>query len=287
MQHLKNLFCSLSPTPEGFFQHIYLAHIGTISLTSALALLYTSSLQTGCRAITISGISIPSLTAAAAASSSRCKQKKRKLKAVACLDTLQVLSIRSSRLSPLQWKDFLSRLTVPSIRQLEFGGEISMKAVYSFLLRHSTVRSLRFDSCTSKDTALFSHDKLTLPHLQILKGPLTLVSNLLRSLSSPPSLHELIIEYPEDLPIDTFIARVMDCLAMCKECLEVEVRHSHLSEEEIRVASAGGRILSLSTDIPTISSLLLCLKEISDEVLPVRNNIYSSSTILTEAYCLA
>lgn len=282
IQYLKTLFCNLPPTPKMFFQHIYLAHVGAISLVNILALLHNSSLQAGCRAITISGISITSPDAVASTSSSQ----KRKSKAMACLDTLQDLSIRNSPLSSLQWTDFLSRLTIPSIHQLEIDGATSMKAVYNFLLRHSTIRSLHFDNRTSNNVRLLAHKKLTLPHLQSLKGPLMLVNNFLRSLSSPPSLHELVIEYSDDLPINTFIARVIDCLGMCKECLEVEVRHFRLKEEEIGAASTSCKIPSVLTDLSTIGSLLLCVKEISDEMFLVRIIIYSHYPCRSLLHCI-
>jgi len=239
------------------FDSVYLCHVAPIDVDRVLGLLHTVVFRTKCRSVSLRATGprdpFPKLYPSSAAS---------------VLRTVHELSLSYDRLSVPQWTSFLSGLATPSLQSLEIIGGTSMGAVYKFLVRHPGIRQLSFTKCTMKPFSPSSR-QLHMPDLDILKGSLRQVLDVLESLSVLPHLSELLIEPGAyiKMPHDIFTEEIVRCLAMCDKVIRLVVKLPQSMFEN------GTPIVHQSPGITLanchLTELLVEFEDVSDEVIQV------------------
>ena len=243
------------------FNSVYLCHVVPINMERVLGLLHTVVFRTKCRSVSLRATGfhdpLPKLSSSSAAS---------------VLRTVHELSLSYDRLSVSQWTSFLSGLATPSLESLEIVGGTSMGAVHKFLVRHPGVRQLSFTRCTMKPLSPSSR-QLHMPDLDVLKGSLCQVLDVLESLSVLPHLSELLIEPGAyiKMPHDTFMEEIMRCLAMCDEVIRlvVKIPQSMLDNGTLIVDGPPKTALALTLANCHLIELLVEFEDVSDEVMQV------------------
>jgi len=247
MSWLQNFFISLPLQSSPIFRHICLNNPETKKLQHCLDLI-RAVYETGCHSITVTG-----LTFQDARTMGRKKTERR-----IHLTDLQELTLEYCQLSPSQWKNFLSRLCIPSLQELTIVGETSMVAVYSFLRQHPDIRVIRLD-CTAKDVPP-SSCRLKLPSLRSLHGSSSRIQHLLQSLTSPPVLDKLDIESDS-------LDEVGCCLAMSRGSLALEIRH--ISKEASTAYLMRANMCAPTVKVPTlpctVSTVYIQFEDACDE----------------------
>jgi hypothetical protein len=266
MLWLQRFFMSLSQRPSTVFDHIYLAEVKTPKLQQCLDLLGNAAM-TGCRAITMTEVTIQD---------SRTGWKKKKDAIILKGLRLEELNFEYCQLTSSQWTNLLWKLVIPSLRMLKIMGETSMGAVYDFLLHNPGIRYIHFQKCSTTDIPSSSR-RLELPKLQSLQGSSSQILNLLKCLSSPPSLRKLVVEtnrHATSKPYN-FVDQVMHCLSLCKGSLALEISLSKyrsvagLMLDITRVCTARGLFDAALPCI--ISTLCIEFEGINDEWVFVRD----------------
>ena len=260
---LLKFFISLPSQPSIFFRCICFYNIQTQTLQNLLDLLKITVHRTRCRNLDISGMSFQD---------GRWRMKGRQTKCLV-LEDLEELEFQDCNLAGQQWMSLLSKLRIPSLRELTIVGETSMVAVYHFLCRHPDVRIIHFRRCTAKDVMPSSSGDLRLPHLWSLKGlPLQLL-DLLRSLPSQPAIGKLVVEsiLPTTSPQDTLFNQVLRCLTLCKGHLALEISLTkEASIAELMRVDVCIPIDLRGTTLPcTISTLCIEYEDVCDESILV------------------
>ena len=290
MKHLRKCFDSL---PSSFFLHVRLTHIDAGCLEDILDLLRDTAFLTGCLNLTLSRVTYqdapqPEHTSASHASR-RCK--KTSPADIVLLEPLQNLRLMSFNLTELQWSDFFSRLCIPSLRCLAIWGKSSVVAISSFLLRQPDIRELRFVGGSWMDFPPPSL-QLRLPLLGALQGYSYEILFILKAISSPPVLYELVIETdpPAQVPQIPFVDQVFDILAICKGSFPLDIVLTNENMAELMLADA--RALAVSklspSTLPSVSSLRIgfhCMYEVIPVSFFVLLVLSFSLTLVSQACC--
>jgi len=194
------------------------------------------------------------------------------------LSALEHLDIDFRFFSAAQWAAFLERLHIDSVECLHIHGESSISTLKNFLLRHPSISFLEirprptiFERRTPPLQAL--RGKLQLQQLRQLRGSLYHILSLLQSLThAPPSLCQLDI-FAEDLPYNTFMHKVKQCLALCKGpvCLSLDYGiYGHaLRTFNPDPTSSAIRKLRSKMQLAPVLKLEITFNDLSDELVMV------------------
>lgn len=135
------------------------------------------------------------------------------------------LSLLYTGMSPLRWSEVLQHLLIPTLEILQIDCHVPGSALHDFLKRHPTIRELSIIRTT--DSHPFQiEEKLELPNLIILSGPVSCIHTVLDSLIQPPDLRILGIS-----PDSRSSAGSADSMEEYLRCTAKCARVKHLSIE--------------------------------------------------------
>lgn len=261
MRWLQKFLKSFPSGSQPIFDDVCLNNFETVKLQHCLDLLRTVY-EAGCHAVTMTGLAFQDA----------CTVEKKKADSRILLEGIRELGLEYCLLSPSQWTNFLSKLHIPSLRELTIAGETSMVAVYHFLRQHPDIHDLRL-RCTAKDVPP-SSCRLRLPLLRSLHGSSSHILHLLQSLTSPPSLDKLVIESNSHTSLQhNALDEVTRCLAMSEGSLALEIRllSKEVSVAELTRANICAPTAKVLTLPCTVSTLYIEFEDACDESILVHD----------------
>ena len=196
------------------------------------------------------------------------------------LDSLTALDIRAAELPPVDWKRFLSQITLPRLKEFSFEATVSFPMLQGFLDRHLTIRDLTLNRITSPSQVAGRPSRK--PKLSGVEDVYVNTSHLSRlfSVENAPLLKKLTIA------LDSGFATVINTLAVLAfhpalRDLEFEFANSGTGLIEQLVDEFASRPMVLIRGVQSLEFTSSCATTELDQKLYVSALCFTMTSLLT------